>query len=354
MVKEKAHLREINRTSSDTRSRADYLRLDMNESVEGLPEAFINEVMSEAGVGLVARYPEYAPLSRKIAEHNGIKPENVCISNGSCGAIKYIYDAYISPGDEVLVTDPSYAMYPVYCGIYDAKVVSVAYNDDMSFPFEEFIGRIEPGLRMAVVVNPNNPTGSVLSNERVIEIIERSAATDVLLIIDEAYYYYYPETFIRYVMKKDNLIVLRTFSKLCGMAGARIGYAAASKDIVRSMIKVKPTWDVSGLSVNMAFKLLDNESIIADTIGNYRKGREYIENALKKDGIEYVGGHGNFILIKCGEKVYDLVNILEKDRILVKGGFSQGYLRDYLRVTIGGERSMQKFYESFSKHYRRI
>ncbi|MBU0580536.1 MAG: aminotransferase class I/II-fold pyridoxal phosphate-dependent enzyme, partial [Candidatus Margulisbacteria bacterium] len=172
---------------------------------------------------------------------------------------------------------------------------------------------------------------------------------NTLLLIDEAYYYYYLETFIKYVLDFDNIIILRTFSKLCGLAASRIGYAAANSSIIKNMKRVKPTFDVSGLGVLFASYLMDNTHFISREIERFRVGRKYITDLLGKDGVEYKIGQGNFMLIKCPENANKIVEELLKDNILVKGNFSQPILKDYFRITLGSEKYMKRFYNSFRK-----
>ena len=183
MIKEKKHLKAIVRTNMEKHSRKGCLRLDMNENVSGLPEKFVKEIFSNVNPGYLATYPEYKRLKEKIAIHNGLKPENICLSNGSDAAIKYIFEAYISPNDKVLITDPAFAMYQVYCDIFNAKPVKVEYNRDLSFPKKKFLGKISKDIKMAVIVNPNNPTGSLLNKHDLIDIVKKSAKNNILVII---------------------------------------------------------------------------------------------------------------------------------------------------------------------------
>ena len=201
MPKPKKALADLYRTKPPRYSRHDYLRLDMNEGVPGLPSSFVKEVLAGIDGEWLATYPEYHTLQEKLAIHNGLAPENLILSNGSDGAIKYIFDAYVSPGDRILLADPTFAMYPVYCRMFEAEPLVVPYRPDLSFPWQEFLDQMVPGVRLAVVVNPNNPTGSALPASRIIEMIRHAARYKILLVVDEAYFYYYPETVIQAVKR---------------------------------------------------------------------------------------------------------------------------------------------------------
>ena len=347
MNQPKTHLRNIYRTPFQERSRRDFLRLDMNENPDGLPDEFVREVLKCIDANSLSMYPEYTSLITKIADHNNVGSENICIANGSDGAIKYIFDAYVAPGDHVLLTAPTFAMYPVYCEMFDARSVFVPYRDDFSFPLNQFLESICEDIRLAVLVNPNNPTGVAISRSDFLKVISRCCDNDVMCIVDEAYFYYYDETFIQDIKTFENLIVLRTFSKVCSLAGARVGYAAASPEITLNLNKVRPTYDVNGFAALFAERILDAPQLVAQAIENAREGKDFLVNQLRQNNIECVAGMANFVLIKCPGLVGKLVDELRKEKILVSGGFKQHFLKDYLRVTVGSLSKMTHFFDVF-------
>ncbi len=349
MPKFKEHLSCLYRVNYE-KSRHGYLRLDMNENVVGLPKDFIDNVLNKVTPEYLSSYPEYTKLKNKLAAANNLLTANIILGNGSDAIIKYIFDAYISNGDNILLTDPAFAMYPIYSKMFNANTVNITYNSDLSFPKDVFLDSINSDIKMAVLVNPNNPIGTGVDEEYVIKLLDKAKANSVFTIIDEAYFYFYPKTFIKYIKKYDNLIVLRTFSKLCGIASARIGFAAASPKIIDNLNKVRPTFDVNGLAVLFAEAIIDNEYIIKDQITIVRDGKEFIINKLKENSINYRDSEANFILIDCEnlENANRIKQELEKDKILVSSGFRQKFLEKYIRVTIGSKEQMDKFYGRFS------
>lgn len=350
----KAHLAGVHRSNPHSGSRREYLRLDMNEGVPGLPEDFIKASWAEIDAQVLAAYPEYEALRDKIAHHNGILPENILLSNGSDGAIKYIFDAFVSPGDRVLLTDPTFAMYPVYCRMFAAQPVVLSCGADLSFSAEDFRRLLSEDCRLAVAVNPNNPTGYAFPPAELLSLIQEAQTRDVLLVVDEAYFYFYPETVIGEINRFDNLVVLRTFSKLCGLAAARLGYAAASPAIIENLRKVQPTYDVNGLAVALAEKLLDRPEIITHLIKGTAAGKEFLLQKLASAGIDHRAGEANFILIRCNNRLPELIKVLAAENILVGGGFSHPHLQNYLRVTVGRQEIMEIFWEKFIYHWRSL
>ena len=347
MPQAKPHLKKLYRTPMLKNSRRGFLRLDMNESVDGVPGEFIKEVLAEIDSEFLATYPEYDALIKKIARHDCINSENICLSNGSDGAIKYLFDAYVSLKDTILLTDPTFAMYPVYCQMFDAHPIMIPYYDDFSFPLNIFLNAIQSDIRMAVIVNPNNPTGSIIKRSDMEKILNKCADQDVLLIIDEAYFYYYDETFIPDIKTYNNLVVLRTFSKLCGLASVRIGYAAACPEIIQNLNKVRPTYDVNGFAASFAEKILDTPGLIEQVIGQVNQGKDFLTSQLKQNNITYKDSKANFVLIKCPGFAEKLIDRLRKENILVSGGFKQGFLKDHLRVAVGNIQSMRHFCDVF-------
>ncbi|MFC1823055.1 pyridoxal phosphate-dependent aminotransferase [Thermodesulfobacteriota bacterium] len=347
MSKIKSYLKNVHRTTPSTQSRSEYLRLDMNENPAGLPEGFVREALSEIESGYLASYPEYSTLTKKIAEHNGIDPENICISNGSDGAIKYIFDAYVLPGDKVLLTDPTFAMYPVYCKMFGAEPGFFPYNDDFTFSVDRFVDKISSSFSLVVLVNPNNPTGTAIEPEQIERVVQRCSEHDVLILIDEAYFYFYDKSCIGWVNQFDNLVILRTFSKLCGLASLRLGYAAACSRIIQSLEKVKPSFDVNGVAVILGQKILENPQIIEEQINIINKGKTFLKNELEARGVEYQTGEANFFLIKCPGKVNEISEALREKKILVAGDFKQAFLREYIRVTVGSLECMRLFCDIF-------
>ncbi|HBG47505.1 MAG TPA: hypothetical protein DDW94_11040 [Deltaproteobacteria bacterium] len=322
------------------------MRLDMNEGLPGLPEGVVKEALCGMDGEFLSSYPEYGEFIGKISCHNGIAPENICLSNGSDAAIKYIFDAFVSSGDRVLLTDPSFAMYKVYCEMTGAETVTAEYAG-FSFPIENFMEKLSEGVSMAVVVNPNNPSGSVIGEGDLDMIIALAEKNDTLLVIDEAYFYFHPETAISKAAVSKNVIVLRTFSKLCSMAALRLGYAAACPEIIDGLRRVRPTFDVNAVAVRLADRILDEPGLIPGLVRSAELGKEYLLERLSSKGIECRGGRANFVLIRCPGMVGPLMKALEERKILVGGGFKQPFLRDYIRVTVGDAGLMETFCREF-------
>lgn len=351
MPQTKSSLKGLVRTGFDLSHRRGCLRLDMNENASGLPGSFVKKLANRLDGEFLAAYPDYAIFEKQLARYLKLHPENICLANGSDSAIKYLFDAYIKPGDRILMTNPTFAMYPIYARISGAVAESLDYHDDLSFPYGEFMDRLSSRVSMAVLVNPNNPTGTALPRKRVLELIRKAASRDVLLAVDEAYFYFYSESVIDAIRKYDNLVVFRTFSKLCALANLRLGFAAACPEIISALKKVKPTFDVNGISILFASAVLGEKGLIQRLIREAMGGKKYLEAQLGKAKISYVSGNANFVLIDCGSRVNEIIKKLAAEKILVSGGFKQPFLSRFLRVTVGHTDTMRKFWKEFSRIY---
>ncbi|MGN2369744.1 aminotransferase class I/II-fold pyridoxal phosphate-dependent enzyme [Clostridium cagae] len=349
MVKCRDSLKQLFRNSLPKSNYNGYLNLNMNENVSGLPKEFLDKVMLKVTPKFLASYPNYYNLQKLIAKHNNLEFENICITNGSDAAIHHIFNTYINSRDKVLYCLPIFAMYPIYSDIFGAEKVEINYSN-FSFPFEKFKEKIEEEeIKVAVIVNPCNPVGSLLEENKIISLIETARKNNTLVVVDEAYFYFSNETMVEYIKKYDNLIVLRTFSKLCGMASARVGYICACEKIINDVYKVKQTFDANGIGVLIASNMLEDKTIIPYMINEFNEGKKYLINKLKENNFEFYEGNANFILVKLNDKVSEVVKKLEKNKVLINGNYEHPLLKNYIRITVSNKNVMEKFWNVFIK-----
>lgn len=145
----------------DQNSRDGYIRMDLNENPVGLPQEFIDEVLSKVTPEFVAKYPEQLEFTKKLAKFIGVEVENICLVNGSAEGIRYVIQAYSRPGGKVLSVTPSYAMYDVYCEMYGRQSVHVHYDENLEMHVEDIIDSINDDIDLVIMLNPNNPVGDV-------------------------------------------------------------------------------------------------------------------------------------------------------------------------------------------------
>ncbi|RGD74666.1 histidinol-phosphate transaminase [Anaerofustis stercorihominis] len=326
--------------------RMGYLKLDSNENPEGLPKEFFDKVIKDITPEYIATYPEPEVLEEELASYLDVKPENLLITNGSDEAIKSIFEVFAEEGKELLTVWPTFAMYMVYGNMFGMKHVKVDYDNDFSLDFEKFLGKINKNTGIVSLLNPNNPIGTVYSVEQARRVIEKAAEVDALVVIDEAYHYFYSKTFVNLIKEYDNVIVLRTFSKLCSIAGLRIGYAVANKKLIDLLEKIRQTYNVNTIAIKFAREILKDKDLVVDLINIEHEGREYIINKLKEIGRDYYAQNGNYVFIKCNKNADDVYKELEENMVLVKK-YSEPMLKDYIRISTGSKAVMEKFWNIF-------
>ena len=327
--------------------RRNYLRYDMNENPEGLPDDFVEMVKKEINSEFLAVYPEQGSFIRKYAAYINKLPHNVMVANGSDMAIRYILETFGEAGKEVLTVSPSFEMYRVHCSILGYNCVQVEYNSDFSISLDKILSHINDNTRVVVLVNPNNPVGNVYNDKEIEAIVSKAKQVGAVVIIDEAYYYFYNKSSIVLIEEYDNLIVLRTFSKLFSLAACRLGIIISSEGIINNIKKSALSFDVNAIALLFGERLLEHPEIEMNLIKAEKEGKKYILNELEKHGYTYRTGCGNFIFIKPRKSVEILTKDLkQKHKVLVKS-YACELLRPYIRVTTGSINAMKKFLAAF-------
>jgi histidinol-phosphate aminotransferase len=197
----------------------DLLRLDFNENTFACSPK-VREVLGSISAGALTRYPEREPVEAIVAEYLHLTAEQVALTNGVDEAIHVLFEAFLEPGDELLLPVPTYTMYEVYASATDAHVVAVQAYDDLKFPFQRLLAAITAKTKIIAIANPNSPSGSTALHAQLLEIAQR--APHAVVLVDEAYFHFHGETVIDLVDVLPNLIVARTFSKAYGLAGLRL------------------------------------------------------------------------------------------------------------------------------------
>ena len=327
--------------------RYDYKRYDMNENPERLPFEFVEKVKKEITPEFLSIYPEPDKFLNKYAKFINAKYENVLTTNGSDMAIRYILEVFGEKGKDVVTVSPSFEMYWVNCSILGLNHVPVSYEDDLSMDIEKVLEAITDDTRIVVLLNPNNPVGNVYNDEEVKRVIDKANAVGAIVIIDEAYYYFYDNTFIEYALTKENVIVLRTFSKLFSIAACRLGVIISNPNIINYIKNSRLTFDANSIALLFAERLLDNPDIINNLINTEKEGKEYTIKELEKKGYNVKDCKGNYILIETKTNPHILTKRLEKEKMILVHDYGNELLKKYIRVSVGSKEAMNFFTKAF-------
>ena len=330
------------------------IKLASNENPLGPPASAVAAIKDAAGN--IHRYPDGGGfvLSRKIAEKTGVLPENIVLGNGSDDIIGFLSRAFLAPGDEAVMTLPSFLMYEIMVKSAGATAVMIPLQDashSFGTDLDEMLTRITPKTRMVFLTNPNNPTGAIITKEA-FESFLNALPDGIVLVMDEAYIEFADKlqcvSGIDYLDNRVPVIVLRTFSKLYGLAGIRVGYGIMSSGLSEVLHRVRQPFNVNSLAQAAAIAALDDDDYLKKTEMVISEGLEYLYKALDKLGIDYFPTQANFFLIDVKQDADVVFEKMLRQGVIVRSMCSYGY-PEYIRLTVGLPEENRRFIDAFEK-----
>ena len=323
------------------------VKLASNENPLGMsPKA---RVAVEAAISGIERYPDQFDLIKAVADRSGVAQNQVVLGNGSNDVLDLIARVFLAPGRSAVFAQHAFAVYPLATLSTGAELIATPaknYGHDL----DAMRAAIRPDTRIIWIANPNNPTGNFLPYPEVRAFLD-TVPKDVVVVLDEAYNEYIPPAervdTAAWIKDFPNLVVTRTFSKIFGLAGLRVGYALASAEIADLMNRVRQPFNVNNLAIAAAVAALDDHPFVAESYELNRRGMEQIIAGLKRLGLEHIPSHGNFVTFKAGDGAAVNQKLL-KQGVIVRpiGGYG---LPEWLRVTIGRESENARFLEALDK-----
>lgn len=297
-------------------------------------------------------YPETtAPaLVKKLSEKLQVEKEKIFIGNGSDEIIRLLTRSFIDTNDEVIIPDVTFPRYETNTLIEGGTPVLVPLVNGVH-DLQSMYNAITDKTKIIVVCNPNNPTGTIVSKKELTDFINK-VPKHIMLVIDEAYYEYvndeeYLET-IPFLQTNSNLVILRTFSKIYGLASLRIGYGMMHPSIIEELLKVKDAFNTNRIAQAAALASLEDEAFVKDCAVQNEKCRNYLETELTKMGLDYFQSHANFLMIKLKQHGKEIFEGLLKQGIIVRSGHLLGYDHT-IRVSIGSQHENEEFIKSLQK-----
>lgn len=328
----------------DQNKREGYLRLDLNENPVGLPQEFINKVLTGITPEFISQYPETLEFTESLANYLHTDIKHINLVNGSSEGIRNIIEAFTSVNGKILGVTPTYAMFEVYAQMYGRKYIPINYTDDLKMPIESILNAMTPDIQLLIIVNPNNPVGNAYSNEEMEMIVKKAKENEITILIDEAYIYFYPNTFIQYALNDEHIFVTRTFSKLFSLAGCRLGYVVGWPKGIEMIQKLCTPHNVNAFGMRFAKAILDEPGMVDMLIKKQKEGREVLINWLKNNNYNFNALEGNFMFIQPKTDADVLVKKMkEEKKILIKTYTGIGKLGKCLRVTTGEKIAMDRF-----------
>ncbi|HTZ89497.1 MAG TPA: histidinol-phosphate transaminase [Alloacidobacterium sp.] len=310
----------------------DGVRLDFNENTFACSPKVL-ESLGRISRGDLTRYPEREPVERLVASHLGLDAAQVLLTNGVDEAIHVLCQTFLDAGDEFLLPVPTYSMYEVYGSSTEAKVVPVQTDHDFLFPLEALLEKITPATRLIAIASPNSPTGRAVPRASIEKVLE--SAPDAMVLVDEAYFHFYGHSVLDLMDRAPNLVVARTFSKACGLAGLRLGVLAANEVQMRWMRRMISPYSVNSIALACLPAAIEDETYLRWYVNEVLQGRDLFAAALQRLGVAYWPSEANFILTKIGSKHKQFTAAMHRHNVLVRDRSSDPGCDGCVRITIG-------------------
>ncbi len=323
-----------------------YVKLNTNESPFP-PSPGVIKAVTDEKIEKLCLYcdPESKLLKAKLAQTYSLESENVFVANGSDDILNFAFMAFARENGAAF-PDISYGFYPVFADLYNVDAKIIPLKQDFSIDINDYIAC----GKMVVIANPNAPTGKVLTKDEVERII--ASNPDNVVLIDEAYVDFGAESVVDFVKKYDNLLVVQTFSKSRSMAGARLGFAFADKEIIKDLEKIKYStnpYNINSLTQLMGVKALEEQEYYDINCKIIAENREFTVGELEKIGFSVIPSKANFIFARhksiSGEKVY----VRLKDKGVLIRHFTAERIKDHNRITVGTKQQMETLIEKLKE-----
>jgi histidinol-phosphate aminotransferase len=326
--------------SPPTAGRADKVRLDFNENTVGCSPRVIEFLRERLTASQLSIYPEYVEAMNELAAFFGVSTCEFMLTNGTDEAIQLVVNTYVEPGNEVVLLKPSYAMYRFYAEVAGAKIRSVYYRkQDLAFPLDELLGAVRPEIRVVMIANPNNPTGTGVGIEGLRRILETAPGAAVL--IDEAYFEFSGVTALGWIREHPNLFVSRTFSKVYGMAAMRCGCLFSCAENVKWLRKAQSPYSVNTLAALAARAAIQDREYVSNYVKEVLAARQLACDGLRRLGIQFFPSQANFILFNAGDRAIPIRDALRERGLLVRDRSYE--IPGCVRVTIGTRVQIERF-----------
>ncbi len=325
------------------------IKLDSNENF-ALDSQYIMKMASRAVTHTDLReYPleQYEEFYSQLSSYTGMDARYLGVGNGSDQIIELLLSIF-GKGQEATVFTPTFSYFINRCELHGIKLNKVPLNRDNGLPEVEFLNHAAHS-DIVYICSPNNPTGNQFPETQILKILEQ--LKEKLVLIDEAYVEFGNYSLAKQIANYDNLIILRTLSKACGLAGARVGYLIANERFANAFrTSIQSPYPINSFSLAVATYALSDKAYLRQTVELVKRERERVSGALiKLTGITVFKSDANFVFLASGDNYRRILNTLKDDRVVVKAFGNVNGLRGCLRVTIGTSEMNDKFLNSIYK-----
>jgi len=332
----------------------DIIKLASNENALGPSPLAVKAMRNE--IRRMHRYPDGGAfsLTAALAKKLGVDPECIIFGNGSNELIEFIGKVFLEPGTNIVMADCAFVVYKLVADLCRATTIAVPMRG-LTHDLDAMLAAITPETRIVFIGNPNNPTGTMVTNRALDRFMDR-VPEHVVVVLDEAYVELLspakqPDS-LRYIREDRNAIILRTFSKTYGLAGLRIGYGIASRECIRLLHRVRQPFNVNAMAQAAAIAALDDNSHVARTRRMVQTGLKYFEKAFIRRDLPFIPSVVNFILVRTGAG-RAVFNALLKEGVIVRPMDAYG-LPDYIRITVGTREENERCIKTLTKVLKQL
>lgn len=329
-------------------------KLASNENPLGMPPMAVEAIKSACED--MHFYPDGGcyylkeALSQHYAEFN-LEPHNIIVGNGSNEIIEFIIRTFVAPDENIVTGDPSFIVYRLSSIAHNRQEISVPLKPDLTYDLDAIAKATNEKTKVIFLANPNNPTGQVF-HTREFEHFLAVVSDDIIICLDEAYAEYIDDKNVpnglTYAPHRHRLIVVRTFSKIYGLAGLRIGYGAAHKEMISYIDRVRPPFNVNRMAQAAAIAALKDTDHVKRSAELNARGLKMIGKELDRLKVKYYPSQGNFVLLDFGKTAGPFYHELIKQGFITRPVANYG-LPNCLRVTIGNDTQNKGFIEALEK-----
>ena len=323
------------------------VKLASNENPLGMSPKARQAV--EQAIASLERYPDDFDLKQAVARHTGKAMDQVVLGNGSNDVLDLVARVFLSAGRSALYSQHAFAVYPLATVSVGAEAIAVPAKN-FGHDLDAMLAAIRPDTRVIWIANPNNPTGTFLAYPELKAFLAKVPA-HVMVVLDEAYNEYIPPEerldTSTWLGEFPNLLVTRTFSKIYGLAGLRIGYGLTNSAVADLMNRVRQPFNCNNLALAGAIAALDDQAFVAESYRVNHEGMVKIQAALTRLGLDYIPSHGNFLTFRLPDAA-EVTRRLLQQGVIVRPLVGYG-MPDWLRVTIGTEPENARFLEALEQ-----
>lgn len=311
------------------------VKLASNENPYGASPKAKEAIVAE--LEHISLYPDggAVELTSDLAKHLGVNTDQIIFGCGSDEIIALISRAFYVPGDETIMADQTFSVYKSNADIEGAVTVEVPLVDG-KHDLDAMLAKVNDRTKIIWVCNPNNPTGTLLSEQEVTAFLEK-VPSNVMVVLDEAYFeyvfFFQAEDGIRDIEKYPNVVVLRTFSKIYGLASLRIGYGVAQPEVIRLINQVREPFNTTRVAQAAAKAALKDQDYIAKCRAANRAGIEQIQAEFDRLGLDYFPAHGNFIMVDVRKPAGEVFEAMLRKGVIIRAGHSK--YPTHIRVSVG-------------------